>query len=239
MAVYHPYTVKCTCQQSFVAPLARGINVQRTPELKQKIIDGKFHRVTCPNCKKTFTVEKEFSYTDLGNNIFIKVKPVSERHTWKQASAALDKEVAQVPGNLSKGSDRTLRVVFGLGELREKIIATDYNLDDRKVELLKVLLAYEHPFLIQQPRVRISLDAITGNSIEFIASFDHGDKKFNLGIPRGVADNFINDDATIRKWVRYAHPDSNLFELENDHWVNMWRWSPQPSALDRLKSFAE
>jgi hypothetical protein len=44
-----------------------------------------------------------------------------------------------------RSGERSLRVVFGLDELQEKLAAQDAGLDDRALELLKVLLVYEQP----------------------------------------------------------------------------------------------
>ncbi|MFT3908258.1 MAG: CpXC domain-containing protein [Ferruginibacter sp.] len=238
MAIYHPYQIRCSCGCNFTAQLARGINIQRTPELKQKIIEGKFHRVSCPKCKSEFTVEKEFYYTDFKTNLFIHVKPRQEKYLWKKASAELTKQVNDVPPSLAPAQGRKLRVVFGMNELREKLIAQDYDLDDRMVELMKVLLIHDHPILIQRPRLQISLDKIGNNSINFKAAYDHDNKRFQLAIPRWVADNFLSKDDQVKDWVNKAHYHSNIFQLKDDHWINFWRWSPQPSALDLLRSFA-
>jgi len=239
MAVYYPYPVKGACGHSFTAQLARGINIRRTPELKKKIIDGLFHRVTCPVCGHTFTVEKEFSYTDFDTNTFIKVMPAPDRHLWKQASKDLTAEVRAIPDELAPAKKRTLRVVFGLAELREKIIAQEYGLDDRLAELMKVLLIHEHPFLIQRSRLRIHLDAVNDTAIQFVASYDHDKQCYRIGIPRDIVDNFLGKQEEVKSWVNRSHPCSNIFHLKDDHWMNFWRWSPQPGALDLLHQYAQ
>lgn len=238
MAVYHPYPVQCNCGEPLLAPLAEGVNVKRTPEVREQIIAGTFHRVRCANCNRETTVEKEFFYTDFTRNAFIKVKPRQERHLWKQASEALDADVRRVPESLSRPKDRKLRVVFGLAELREKLIAEDADLDDRVVELLKVLLIYEHPFLVHRPRLRINLDRVTDERVEFVAAYDHSDEVFSLGFPRATADDVVGRADELREWVARSHTRSNIFE-DGERWINFWRWSPQPTALDRLRTYAD
>jgi hypothetical protein len=170
MAVYHPYPVRCVCGKDFIAHLANSVNATRNPAIKEKIIEGSFHKKECPHCERKLTIEKEFSYTDLNNNIFIKVMPPGQRHTWKKASAILDEEVQRVPQKLlNKQKPPVYRVVFGLTELREKILAEKYDYDDREIELLKVLVMYEHPVLMQKARLRLSLIDVNEDDLEFLA----------------------------------------------------------------------
>jgi len=240
MSVYHPYEVKCpACGTGFTAPLARGININRTPALKQQIIDGSFHTVTCPSCRQRHYVEKEFSYIDFAANLFIKVRPRQEKHLWKEASAELSQQVKEVPESLSHAGSRTLRVVFGLAELKEKIIAQQYSLDDRMVELMKALLIHDHPVLIQLPRVSIVLGHIDDTALHFFVSYDHDKKNFRLTMPRWLADDVLSRSDEMEQWVNNAHKNNSLFRLTDDHWINFWRWSPQPSALDQLRAFAQ
>lgn len=240
MAVYYPYEIACNqCGFKFTVQLAKGINVGRSPELKKLIVAGTFHKVVCPNCSTAATVEKEFSYSDFSTNTFIKVKPRAERHLWKEASAMLDQSVAGIPEVLANGRDMKLRVVFGMAELREKVLAQEAGIDDRMIELLKVFIVHEHPFLIQKSRVRISFERTTEVAIEFFVCYDHEKKSFMVSIPRWVAENILSREDEMREWVGKSHTRENIFHLKSDHWINMWRWSPQPSALDTLKRYSE
>jgi len=238
MAVYHPITVKCDCGNSLTVQLADSINVKRSPEAREKILRGELHRAACPACNRQMTVEKPFYYTDLSRNAFFRVSPRGERHLWKKASAQLEQAANFFPNAISKSDERTLRVVFGMDELREKLVAQDSGLDDRLVELLKVFLIYEHPVLLRRARLRLILDEVTEESCEFTASYEHHPQQFRLKMPREIVDGLAEKPGELKKWVKEAHPSSSIFELP-DHWVNMWRWSPQPTALERLQAYAE
>jgi hypothetical protein len=238
MAVFYPHTVKCVCNNTLTVHLADSVNVKRFPASREKILRGEMHRTACAQCGRQMTVEKPFYYTDLTRNCFFKVLPRGERHLWKNASAELDVASKLVPGSVTKIKGRTLRVVFGMDELREKLVAQDAGLDDRLIELLKVLLVYEHPILLRQARLRLSLDAVTNDDFEFTASYEHNQKQFRLAMPKRLVNELVDKEAEIKKWAKKAHPQASIFELP-DHWVNMWRWSPQPSALDLLKTYAE
>lgn len=236
MAIVYPYVLKCGCGESVTANLADGVNVSRTPEARDAIVSGRFHRVSCSSCKKTVTAEKSFFYTDLDRGTFIQVKPRQDRHLWRSTSQSLTRAVARVPEELTRGG-RKLRVVFGMAELREKLIAEDLGLDDRAVELLKVALLNEHPFLLHRPRLRLVLDGATQHQMNFIASYDLDDVSFALAVAREAALEFTGEEEKLQEWTRSASKRAPLFELKDDHWVNMWRWSPQPGALEALKEY--
>jgi CpXC protein len=238
VSIYRYYDLQCNCGTTFTAQLANGLNAGRSPEARRLILEGKFHRVECPCCRVQTTVEKQFFYIDFERNTFIRVNPRHDRHRWKMESEAIEKNLSLVPDTLSSPDDRLTRVVFGMAELREKLVAQDAKLDDRIVELLKVLALYEHPFLMQTPRLRILLDKYEADWLEFVACFDHDSRSFRIKFPRDIVESLLAKEDELRAWVAESHPDSNIFELESDYWINTWRWSPQPTALDRLRYFA-
>jgi CpXC motif protein len=235
MAVYHPHTVSCACGNVLTVQLADSINVKRSPEARERILNGTMHRASCPKCKRAMTVEKPFYYTDFTRNALFKVFPRGERHTWKKASKDLDVASSFIPSGIVSSEGRTLRVIFGMDELREKLVAQDAALDDRALELLKVFVVYEHPFLLRRPRLRLVLDQVTEIDLQFAAGFEHDPRRFRAAMPRQLADEIASDPKKLESWVGKAHKE-NIFD-EPDHWVNMWRWSPQPTALSRLQGF--
>jgi hypothetical protein len=238
MAIFYPHRISCVCGSTFTAQLAESINVRRSPEARRQILRGEMmHRANCSACRQRFTVEKPFYYTDIDRNALFKVLPRGERHTWKQASRDLDAASDLIPQAVANSKDRTLRVVFGMDELREKLVAQDAELDDREVELLKVLLVYEHPVLLRRPRLRLTLQSVNSEDLEFVAAYEHHPAKFRLMMPRRIAAEFSGAPNRAKQWAQKGSGKS-LYEV-NDHWVNIWRWSPQPTALDRLRTFAK
>jgi hypothetical protein len=236
MAVFRQHTVTCACGRVFKVSLADSINVKRSPAAREAILRSELHRGTCPGCHERMTVEKPFYYTDLTRNALFKVLPRGERHTFKAASKRLDAVAKLVPNELTEGP-RKLRVLFGMDELREKLVAEDAGFDDRVVELLKVLLIYEHPVLLRRPRLRLTLDSVSKTELRFLATYEHDKKGFRVAFPRKLAEELARDRKKLEAWTAGAHR-APLFDLP-DHWVNTWRWSPQPTALERLRGFVQ
>jgi CpXC protein len=239
MGVVRPYQVKTAGGQQRVVNLADCINVHRTPWVHDAVMRGDYNRIESDDGQYKITIEKPFFYTDFDRNHFFLVKPRYERHTWTEASQQLDRMLKGVPKIISNVDGRKVRVVFGMAELREKLVADEAGIDDRMVEMLKVLMIYDHPFLIKRARLRLMLEKITKESYDFIACYDHHQSKFRVGMPKKVVDELVTNRKKIEQWVKERHTKSNIFDMKGDHWVNFWRWSPIPSYLNSLKEYAQ
>ena len=143
LSTFRTYAVQCAGQHSFRADLAVAVNPVRMPKLRQAIIDGSLHRVTCPYCGRTFTVEKPFVYTDLKRGLVVQVRPPGHAYRWREASAELDAGLDALDAHGVLKPRLRRRVAFGIGELREKLVAEDARMDDRHIELAKVLALHE------------------------------------------------------------------------------------------------
>lgn len=238
MSIYYPTQLACLCGNHFEANLARSINIERSPEVREKILKGEFHRVVCPSCGNCFAVENAFYYTDLPRNSVFLCQPRNVRYCYKEDSKLLKKSVEGIPFSLSKEESRLLRVVYGLDELREKIVAQDAQLDDRIVELLKILIFYEHPFLIQKTRLQLFLTGYDQQKIKFIAYYHNSSGMYEIIIPRGIIDDLSAREDELRQWVKNSHKNANLFNLD-DSWVNFRRWTTRYTPLEQLKRYAE
>lgn len=239
MAIFHPFRVACHCGHGIDTQLAIGVNAGRSPEIKKQILDGQMHKVKCDRCNKVLTVEKDFFYFDLTRNTFIQVGKSSRTHEWKRVSEELHKQIdSTIPKSISGENANLLRVVFGLDELREKVLAQEAQLDDRVIEFLKVLVVYEHPFLLREPRLRLILENINEDKITFIASYEHKNRQFRISMPRWIVESTLSNQQELEDWFARVHKQDNIFKEKRDYWINMKRWSPQPSALDSLKQFS-
>ncbi len=238
MAVYKPYRLTCKCGATVEAQMAESVNAGRFPAVRKAILERRFHRATCGRCDRVLTLERPFFYTDLPRGVIYHVLPRRERHHWKSASQRLDRAAGFVPNAILDSKGRQLRVVFGMEELREKLVAQDAGLDDRLLELLKVLLVYEHPFLLRTRRLNLTLDSAGREELGFVASHEHTGRMYRARMPRWIVEGLAQRKNEVREWARKAHPRNPLFGL-GDHWVSMMRWAPVVPALDLLESFAK
>lgn len=237
MAIYHPTSITCSCGKTFPAHVAHTLNVRRSPDLRERILDLQLHRVVCPHCKQEMTVERPMSYVDPDRNAVFFVQPRSGRVGYRRDSQRLAAATTGLPRRLSAARGRQARVVYGLDELREKLVAQDLELDDRVVELLKALVVYEHPFLLGRARLQLFLTGTQGNRLRFVAYHHNRKEAWEIFMPRAIADDLAAREPELRRWVRSAHKQP-LFDLP-DAWVNIRRWTLRYDPLDALHTFAE
>lgn len=237
MSAFHTLELACPCGHKFDHILARGINIERAPELRQQILDGTFHTVKCPSCGKKRTVETAFSYTDPKKKMFIQVKPRKHFFHWREASQIIQDKVERLPSK-HKIAGAQLRVVYGLAELREKLLCDDIKLDDRMLQLMKVILMYEHPFLLKRPRLQFILNSVNEDALVFRASHLHDNRHYEICVPLADVKKFKAMESKIRLKLKTTMKDNDIFDPKNGHFVSFTRFLPQTEALALLRKYA-
>lgn len=133
------------CGAAQVVKVARSVNGGRSPQLRQAVIDGVFQRPACGRCGRGFVVESTFSYVDFSRQHLIVCHPIGAEPEWRRHEAELQELVAreftfsEVAEARALGDGLVTRLVFGLDALREKLLCFDSGLDDRLLEVVKVL----------------------------------------------------------------------------------------------------
>lgn len=102
-----------------------SLNVDLQPEVRQKVEDLSMFEWICPNCGKTSLVLHPCLYHDMSNEFMVWFAP--------------DNEV-QNGANFAQLDRYTLRTTHTPNEFREKINLLERGLDDRAMELVKLIL---------------------------------------------------------------------------------------------------
>lgn len=162
MSTWFDEDVTCPrCGAQFRARLAHGVHVTRAPEIRDQLFARTFHAVTCKGCSHTFVAERPLVYTDIDRRHWIQVEREVERARWPEYEPAVDAtfERAFTGSPLARElSERMkVRLVFGLEELREKLVIWRANLSDAAMECLKIELIRREPARV---RTRIVVDEI-------------------------------------------------------------------------------
>ena len=146
MSVFHTETVACpTCATPVEFKLVFSVNGDRRPDLRDAIVAGTFQRQPCPSCGVEFRVDPEFTYMELRQGLYIAVWPVAKRGQWQACAAKTAETFEQGLGKNATPEARKLgagiepRAVFGWPALVEKLIARQAGIDDRTLELAKVM----------------------------------------------------------------------------------------------------
>lgn len=230
MSLMHPYAVTDRQGNRRTAMLADCLNIQRTPAARQRILARDFHRVAADGTQ--LQVEKAFFYLDLARGQAMLVQPPRERFRHAAASAQLERMLQVLPEAMQQQA--TLRrVVYGLEELREKIVAAEAGLDDRAVELMKAAVVHDHPVLLTRARLRLALDRVDAQGAQFLAQYDHSPKAFT--VTYATPELFCGDEKSLHGWAAtLQRHDVYKLEQRGEHWVNYRRWLPSQDAVAQL-----
>ena len=152
MSTWFEESVRCpACELAQSARLAHGVHIARAPEIRDQIFARTFHAVVCRGCAKVFVAQRPLLYTDMDRKHWIQVVLPDERARWPEYETAVDGVFARaftgspLARELEAGMRR--RLVFGLEELREKLVVWAANLDDRAIECVKLELVRREPAL--------------------------------------------------------------------------------------------
>ncbi|HEY5323022.1 MAG TPA: CpXC domain-containing protein [Caldimonas sp.] len=147
MSVFRNETVNCpACATPVDFELVLSVNADRRPDLRDEIVAGTFQRRPCPSCGTEFRVDPEFTYMDLGHGQYIGVWPVAKRGQWQACAQKTAQTFDEALGKGASPEAKKLgarlepRAVFGWPALAEKIIAREAGIDDRTLELAKVMV---------------------------------------------------------------------------------------------------
>ena len=129
---------KCGGEDDFAVWLS--INTMDYPEVKQKIMSGEIFLFKCPKCGSETNIKYDCLYHQMENHLMIQVANNDE--SVKKAVEALEKILYdnKVQAFQLLDSDYTFRIVRDNNQLREKIYIFDHGLDDRVIELMKVII---------------------------------------------------------------------------------------------------
>jgi len=169
--------VTCShCGSRSLQNVYSSVNAGRSPSLRESILSGAFHRFECPFCRALFVWESPFVHVDVARKQWLVQNPRSWEPGWRKREADAVRryvEATQRPG-AATGVDAifagtTVRLVFGLAALREKILCLDAGIDDATLEALKLDLMRSVKGLWFHPAGRPRLDAVSTETLTFVA----------------------------------------------------------------------
>jgi CpXC protein len=148
MSRFEPAELTCVCGERLQIVAADSLHVTNVPAIREAIKRGEFHVFPCSACGANVRLEKLLAYTDFERWHWFAVFPDQTRSAWTGAvdfaersfSATVEQRAAPVVQSWAPRFRASMRAIFGLDSLREKLLAFDAGIDDRILELLKLQL---------------------------------------------------------------------------------------------------
>lgn len=174
----------CGTENDFV--IWQSLNSDLDPEAKQRLIEGTLFDFKCKKCGHESKVSYPILYHDMAHNVMIHC--VSQKDA-EEARKSLTASQNAFDDKLHK---YTNRIVTNPNALREKAIIFEHGLDDRVIEIIKLL--YYTKASERFPEANITdvffLVADGKYFFEFIA-----DKPFSVEVPAEMYENIKHDFA--------------------------------------------
>jgi hypothetical protein len=222
VSTFAPARLRCRKGHQFPVDVAESLHISNRPDLRQQILDGTFHRFTCPQCAAHVGVEKLLAYTDFPRRHWFTVVPPPELFHWRHHAAFAEKTyrltmVEHAPPIVQGWSQEFLtRLVFGLDALRETLVILDAGLHDRWVAALKLFLVDE----LRIVRDPMTIFMVTAVEADGTLVFDYRPPGQAALVPLRVdPQDHLLDIGTVQE------PDDPLEALVTD-----WRTSLVPVA---------
>jgi hypothetical protein len=117
----------CAHEQAFT--MWTSVNVTLDPELKQRLLDRSLIALSCEHSGQTADVQYNLLYHDMQANLMV----------WYVTDDQKPEALSRLAASMGV-EGLTLRQVDSLNELIEKVRIADDGLDDRLIEMLKLIL---------------------------------------------------------------------------------------------------
>jgi CpXC protein len=150
MSVFREHQFDCpSCGHVNTETVAASLHGPRVPEVVEAILAGTFQVFACARCGLSYRADGPVIYTDFDEKHWIGEFPASDEVAW----ATLEQHpmdsfrramIDFAPAFLrADAAGFTIRTVFGLPALAEKILLLRNGWDDRVVEAMKLRLVLE------------------------------------------------------------------------------------------------
>ncbi|MDY3005097.1 MAG: CpXC domain-containing protein [Christensenella hongkongensis] len=194
--------VTCSkCGNEFSFERIPVIDVKKHPVLKQQALDLSLFRVKCGECGADLMFPYPCVYHDPDKKIMIRLIP--DQFTVYDLPAA----------PVHNEDEDTLRDVRSIHSLREKILIFDRSMDDRAIELLKILTVQQNPerFDAHDPDVLLLADT-SEDALSFFALAKDGND-FILKTPLGLYEQMLGE------LDRLAIDRPSCFQFVDNEWI--------------------
>jgi len=141
MSQQRQYTILCPkCAHEQTVELYESINVQASPELKERLLHNRLNLVECGGCQASFRVDKPLLYSDPALRLMIYLIPLKGA-TVEEGCAQFGECIKRVNEILPQDIPvPSIHLVFSQVELVERIFLVESGLNERVVEYIKYLI---------------------------------------------------------------------------------------------------
>lgn len=140
MSINLKQSVKCPkCSQMSDVTVWSSVTVKDSIDLKSDLLSGKVNMFKCPSCEHTALMPHPMLYHDEEKRLMISFSPTNDPVLKEQMFSNI-KDSSSKSGELEKLEGYNLRFVTEYNELLEKVLIFDNELNDKAVEVIKLMI---------------------------------------------------------------------------------------------------
>ncbi len=210
MSINSTENIKCPkCNQLNEVTVWHSITVSDSADLKSDLLKGKVNIFHCPSCSHTALMPSPMLYHDEEKSLMISFSPCDDEKLKGQLFEDI-KKTSSESGELDNLTNYNLRFVCDYNSLLEKILIFDNGLNDKVIEVLKVLI------LMQKPESFESMSALFGKAENDMLEFLIHDKTDNACYTSKVPMESYNTvkEQLAQSGVKYRSFDWEIVDLE-------------------------
>ncbi len=140
MSINIKQSVKCpNCGQMSDITVWSSITVKDSPDLKTDLLSGKVNMFVCPSCETRALMPHPMLYHDEDMKLMISFSPTNDAVLAEQLFDNVQTSSKQ-SGELDKLEGYNLRFITDYNELLEKLLIFDNGLNDKAIEVIKLMI---------------------------------------------------------------------------------------------------
>lgn len=180
MSINTKRQIKCpSCSALTEMTLWQSVTADDSPDLKDDLLKGRVNIFRCKECSQCALVPEPLLYTDAKNKLMISFSPCDEAKRAELFEKI--KETSRKSGELEALDGYNLRFATEYNELLEKILIFDNGLNDKVVEVIKLLVLMQESDKMEQ-RVCI-FGKRDAESIEFMVQDKKEEQIYTSKVP--------------------------------------------------------
>lgn len=213
MSINSSQKIKCpSCGQLQEVTVWDSITVKDSEDLKKDLLSGNVNIFRCSSCSHMGLIPTPMLYHDEEKKLLISFYPCSDDNLKDRLFNSVC-EHSKSSGELKEYDEYNLRFVCEYNSLLEKILIFDSGLNDKAIEIIKLLILSQDPEKENQRSCVFGKK--DGENIEFLVQDFKENKIYTSNVPFSTYE-------TIWQQLRYSgvKPYSFDWELVNSEYAN-------------------
>ena len=187
MSINVKQSIKCPkCSQMSDITVWTSITVKDSPDLKADLLKGKINIFRCPSCSHMGLMPSPMLYHDEDKRLMISFSPCSDPVLKEQLFENIERS-SKESGELEKLEGYNLRFITDYNELLEKILIFDNGLNDKPIEVLKLMILMQDVEKSDQRSCRFG--KLDNDVLEFMITDSIENQIYTSNVPKSSYDS--------------------------------------------------